>query len=273
MKRVNRVKNYNRFIYLLFCIVLILVGESFLGESIKYPFSIVFNPVYVSASDIGNTVSEWRNALVSASSYIKEFEDMKEENARLKIENAEKLLDYEEYISLKENASVVIPEKRYLEVKILSYTQDGSLIINMGKKDGIKNGNTVILGRVFIGVISDTGLNTSSVKLPFNASSSYEVVVIPSNIDLNKNNRVDNLIKSTGVVIGSVDNIKIENMGINSTVIDGDTVLIRDERIGDVLILGTLVGVSKNPASTHKSGYVSPIFDYANILTVYVNIE
>ena len=58
MKRVNRVKNYNRFIYLLFCIVLILVGKSFLGESIKYPFSFVFNPVYVSASDIGGTVSE-----------------------------------------------------------------------------------------------------------------------------------------------------------------------------------------------------------------------
>lgn len=255
------------------CIVLVLVGQSFLEESIKYPFSIVFNPVYVWGSSIGDSVDEWKKALLNASSYIKEFKDMEEENAKLKIDNAQRLIEYEEYISLKENSSIVIPERKYLESNILSYTKEGTLVINRGKKDGIKEGDIVVLGKVFIGTVSDINPNTSLIRLPFNNASSYEVVVIPSNIDLNVNNRVDSLIKSSGVVIGSIDNIKIENMGINSSVADGDTVLIRDERIGEVLILGTLIGVSKNPASTYKTGFVSPIFDYSNILTVFINIE
>ncbi len=244
-----------------------------MGDSIKYPFSIIFNPVYVWGSDIGGNINEWKKALLNASSYIKEYEGIKEENARLKIENAQRLIEYDEYISLKENSSTIVPERKYLESKILSSTDEGTLVINRGKKDGIKEGNTVVLGKVFIGTISDVNTNSSNVLLPFSNASSYEVVVIPSDINLNEMKRVDSLIKSSGVVLGSIENIKIENMGINSNVTDGDTVLIRDERIGDVLILGTLIGVSKNPASTYKTGYVSPIFDYSNILTVFVNIE
>ena len=73
--------------------------------------------------------------------------------------------------------------------------------------------------------------------------------------------------------MGDLEGIRIENMGINSNVSDGDTVLIRDERVGSILILGTLIGVSQNPASTHKNGFVSPVFDYSNILTVFIRIN
>ena len=59
-------------------------------------------------------------------------------------------------------------------------------------------------------------------------------------------------------------------MGINSNVEEGDLVLIRDDRVEDVLVLGTLVNVSSNPASTYKSGEVIGIFDYYNILTVFI---
>jgi len=59
-------------------------------------------------------------------------------------------------------------------------------------------------------------------------------------------------------------------MGINSNVEEGDLVLIRDDRVGDVLVLGILVNVSDNPASTYKSGEVIGIFDYYSILTVFV---
>lgn len=273
MKKSFNIKSYNRLIYLFFCIILVLIGQSFLGDSIKYPFSYVFNPIYVFGSDAGKVVWDWKNALVDASSYIEEYNQMKEDIARLKIENSEKLLDYEEYIALKQHASLLISENRYVEAKILNYKESGEIIINKGKESGIQKGDTVVLGRVFLGVVSDVGQKSSSVRLPFNSSSSFEVVVVPSTIDLNKENRIDSLIKSTGVVIGSVDNIKIENMGINSTVLDGDFVLLRDQRIGEILVLGTLIGVSKNPASTNKNGYVSPIFDYANVLTVFVRIE
>ncbi len=272
MKRRFNIKNYNRLIYFFFCIILVLIGQSFLGDRIKYPFSYAFNPIYVFGNNTGKAVSDWRDALVDASSYIEEYNQMKEDIARLKIENSEKLLDYEEYIALKQHSSLLTSDNRYIEAKILNYKESGEVIINKGKESGIKKGDTVVLGRVFLGIVSDVGQTSSSVRLPYNVSSSFEVVIVPSSIDLNKENRVDSLIKSTGVVIGSVDNIKIENMGINSAVLDGDFVLLRDQRVGEILVLGTLIGVSKNPASTNKNGYVSPIFDYFNVLTVFVRI-
>lgn len=263
-------KSYTKFFYLIFSIVLVLLGRTILGDKIKYPFSYMFSPVYVYGSNTGKKVNNWKEALIDASSYINEFNDMKEEIARLKIENSEKLLDYNEYLSLKEQSNFIINNGKYIQAKIISNTTNGSMLINVGTEDGIEVGDIVILGRVYIGMVSDVTLYSSRVRLPLNPSSSFEVVVLPNSIDLNEENRIDSLVKSIGVVTGKSDNILIENLGINSDVKDGDFVLIRDSKVEDILVLGTLVGVSNNPASTNKSGFVSPIFDYGNILNVYV---
>ncbi len=270
MKKKLDLKKYSKFFFLLFSISLVIIGRTSLADVVSYPFSYVFSPVYVLGNSVGSHVSEWQNALTNASSYIQEFNEMKEEIAKLKIENSERILDYEEYLSLKESSALLATDSKYVEAKIINVSSDGEITINCGTNEGVRERDVVSLGRVFIGTISDVGLYSSSVRLPTNKSSTYEVVIVSSTVDLNKDNRVDSLIKSSGVIIGGHENIIIENMGINSSVEDGDIVLIRDKRVGDVLIVGSLIGVSKNPASTSKTGYVSPIFDYSNILTVFV---
>lgn len=270
MKRKFDFKSYSKFLYLIFSIILVLLGQTTLGDRVKYPFAYIFSPIHVYGSNAGKKVNNWKEALIDASSYITEFNEMKEEIAKLKVENSEKLLDYNEYLSLKEQSSFLINEREYIQAKIITDNSQGSILINVGKENGIEIGDIVILGRVYIGMISDVSLYSSRVRLPLNPSSSFEVVVLPGSIDLNKENRIDSLVKSTGVVIGESDNILIENLGINSDVKEGDFVLIRDSRVEDIFVLGTLVGVSNNPASTNKSGFVSPIFDYGNILNVYV---
>jgi len=270
MKIKKELKNYNTFFYLLFAVILVLVGQSFVGESIKNPFSYLFTPTYTAGSNAGQKVSDWNNALINASSYIEEYNSMKDEIARLKAKNAEQILNYEEYLSLKQNSLILNKEYKYLEAKILNNTEDGKIVINRGSEDGVGRGDIVVLGKVYIGTVSDVGLNTSLVRLPLSKSSSFEVIVMPSTVDWSKEEKVDGLIKSTGVVTGDLDKIIIENMGINSNVEEGDLVLIRDDRVGDVLVLGTLVNVSDNPASTYKSGEVIGIFDYYSILTVFV---
>lgn len=273
MKKTKENKSYGHLFYLLFCIVIVLIGKSFIGDAIKKPFSYIFTPIYISGNSIGQRIVDWKSIIIDASSYIREYKEMKEDIEKLKVENSEKLIDYEEYLSLKEQISVSKNDNSYVLAKVLDYTDTGEMLINIGEKEGVKKGDNVVLGKVYLGTVSSTSLETSLVRLPINVSSSFEIVVIPSSVDLNGTSRVDGIIKSTGVVIGSVDGIVVENMGINSNVSDGDYVLIRDSRIGDVLTLGTLVGVSKNPASTHKSGYVSPILDYYNLITVFVKIE
>ena len=270
MKKKESLKNYSYLFFLLFAVLLVLFGRSSVGDSIKYPFSYLFTPIYVAGSSSGKKVSDWNKALINASSYIEEYNRMKDEIADLKAKNAEQFLNYEKYLSLKQNESILEEGNKYVKTKILNYTQDGNIIINSGKDEGIKKGDIALLGRVYIGTISDVGSATSLVRLPLSKSSSFEVIVVPSTVDWNKEEKIDTLVKSTGVVTGNLDGIIIENIGINSNVQDGDLVLIRDDRVGDVFVLGTLVNVSNNPASTYKSGNVAGIFDYFNILTVFV---
>ncbi len=273
MKGKTVTRKYSHFIYIPICIVVILLGKTSFRKGLDTAFSYVFNPIYVFANSSGDSILMWSKAVMGASSYIQEYEDMKQEIARLKVENSEKILDYEEYKALKEQESFIYKGSKYLESKVLRFDKQGGIIINIGRDEGVKKGDVVVLGKAFVGRVFEVSKNNSLVKLPTNKATSLEVIVVDSSIDLNAENRIDSFVKTKGVVKGEVDNIVIENLGINADINDGDLILIQDERIGDILILGTLIGISKNPASTFKEGFVSPIFDYSNLLTVFVNIE
>jgi cell shape-determining protein MreC len=239
-------------------------------NSFKTPFVYVFEPISFTASDLKNSISNLGTVLFSASSYIEEYEDLKKEVIELS-SNRDQILNYEEFNSLKESTNVFIPEDRYVLSKALGITEKGDLYINTGNKDGIKEGNIVSVGNVFVGVVSSTEHSSSLVTLPTSRTSVYEVVILPS--DIEKINSLDGYIKSRAVIAGGPDGIKIENIGSNADISDGDIVVIRDERVDQLLVVGRVVSLSKNPAATSKSGFVSPIFDYANLLTVFVKIE
>jgi len=56
MKIKKELKNYSTFFYLLFAVILVLVGQSSAGESIKYPFSYLFTPTYIAGSNAGQAM-------------------------------------------------------------------------------------------------------------------------------------------------------------------------------------------------------------------------
>jgi cell shape-determining protein MreC len=270
MKKDRSEKNYTHFVLLLTGIFLILLGNTKLDSVIKYPFSYIFDPITFVGNSMGSSVSNWGKALIDASSYIQEYNRMKEEIATLKADRSKEVLEYLEYESLKQHTQVISPEYTYVESNIVNFTDTGEVLINRGRESGLEKGDIVTFGKIFLGILSDVGSNSALVRLPTNTLSTFEVVIVPSTVEITNDFRIDSVIKSSAVVIGDMDKIKIENMGINSNVIDGDLVLIRDEKVGDILILGNLISVSNNPASTFKNGLVSPIFDYTNILTVFV---
>jgi len=80
-------------------------------------------------------------------------------------------------------------------------------------------------------------------------------------------------ILSRAVVNGSSDGIKIENIGMNSGVEDGDVVIVNDSKVKDNLVLGHIVGLSKDPATTTRTGYVSPTIDFYDLLNVFVRLK
>jgi cell shape-determining protein MreC len=75
------------------------------------------------------------------------------------------------------------------------------------------------------------------------------------------------------VVSGSSDGIRIENIGMNSGVENGDIVVVNDSKVGENLVLGTVVGLSEDPATTTRTGYVSPAVDYYDLTNVFIRID
>lgn len=250
--------------------ILLSLGSLSFMDSFKMPFAYVFEPVAFSARGIEKSIAGWGNALFGASSYIKEYEELKKEVIQLSA-GKEQILDYEEYNSLKESSSVFIPEGKYALAQVLGITEKGDLYINVGTKDSVKEGDPVFVEKVFVGVIDSVERSSALVRLPTNRVSTYEVVILPS--DVEDISSLDGYIKSRAVISGSLDGIKIENIGSNADVSDGDIVVLRDERVGQLFIVGRIVSLSKNPAATSRSGFVSPVFDYSNLLTVFVRVE
>lgn len=271
-KNLLRIKLFQPFILIILGILLLLLSRVEMSNTLRVPFSYLFQPVSLTADNLSTSVTNWSSALFDASAYIQENEKLREEILEIKSKELS-ILDHEEYLSLKTNEALMVAGGEYVLSKVLNFSQKGDIYLNMGIKEGIKVGDTALLGNVFVGVVSSVDSNGALVRLPTNRASSYEVVILPSTVNEQESIKIDGYIKSSAVVTGVLEGIKIENIGINSEVLDGDTVVLRDERIGQLLIIGRVVGLSNNPASTSKSGFVSPIFDYSNLLTVFVKIK
>jgi cell shape-determining protein MreC len=272
VKTIFKAKSLQPLLLLFLGIVLVFIGRFEVSDIIRRPLSYVFEPVSFTAHSTGSSLNNWGIALFDASSYIDDYERIRKELLELKSKELT-TLDYQEYRALKLHSSLLNKEAEYISSQVINYTEKGEIFINKGLSDGIKEGNVVVLGNIFVGVVTKADLNGSIVRLPTNRSSSYEVVLLPSSFEVEQELALDGFVLSTGVVSGSSNSINIDNIGINSKVSEGDLVVLRDERIGELLILGRLVGLSRNPASTSQSGYVSPVFDYNNLLNVFIRVN
>lgn len=262
--------NLKLFIFFIITAIVVLIGRFDVFSFVRTPFAFVYDPVAYVAFEGGKGVGSWGKALSNVSSYIYEFEECKDELVELKSYEESMRILIEENDALRAQIGLSNKESVYSLGKVIKYYDEGLVSLNIGSNDGVGEDDVVVAGNIFMGVVVEVDLNSCMVKLPVNKSSSYEVGVFSNDLDLEERLSRDTQVKSRAVVTGGVDGIRVENININSNVKDGDLVVIRDERIGELLVLGRLVSLEDNPASTSKSGYVSPVYDYANLITVFV---
>ena len=252
-----------------FVLSLVLIIFSSLGwlDTISSGIGYICDPIYTTSSNIANGMKNFFGTLTEISQFRNEFNDMKLQIAQYEIQDLEYQQLKNENIDLKEQLNLGNNENTYVEGAVLDHIETDFMIINIGLSDNVVNGDIVVLGNSFIGIIMDVGQYTSKVRLPISKSSFLEVYI--TSADENSPQRI----LSKAVVSGSSDGIKIENIGMNSGVQNGDTVVVNDSKVGENLILGKLVGLSEDPATTTRSGYVSPIVDYYDLVNVFVRIE
>lgn len=251
-----------------FVIALILILFSSLGllDGFRKSLGCVVDPIYSTSSSVALKIRDFFTTLGDITQFRTEYNEMKLTIAEYEIQN----LDYQklkrENIDLREQLKLGNKENLYVESTVLGRIESDYMVINLGLSDGVKNGDISVLGEAFIGIVIDAGQYSSKVRLPISKSSSLEVYIISPE-------KSSQRILSKAVVSGSSDGIRMENINMNSEVQNGDVVVVNDEKVGENLILGTVVGLSEDPATTTRSGYVSPVVDYYDLVNIFVRIE
>ena len=252
--------------------VLLLLAD-FLGLAgiPRQIISFVVEPLSYSSSTFGGEVRDNLKVFVEFGEFKKEYNQMKIDMYEKDVENAFYGVLKEENDSLKKQIKMGNLEARYVLSKVLSGENVEYIRINQGSGSGIVPGDVVSLGNFYVGTVSSADENGSLVRLASNKGSNLEVVVVRGGVE---ENRIASDVKilSKGVVSGSSDGIKIENIAMNADVKNGDIVVVNDVKVGEYLVVGTLVGLSENPAATSRNGYVSTLVDYDDLVTVFVRI-
>jgi len=260
-------------IVILLGVILVFLEKADIITFLRYPISYSMEPIFMSGERIGDNVSSYFKNFVNLEDIIQENGKLKLQIAQKEIEEASVLEIMNENELLRKQLGLKNKRKEYVIGNIMKNDSIDSLRIDEGTKSGVKVGDIAVVGNFFVGIVEYADELGSRIKLP-TSNNSYLGVSI---FKYNSNNALDGYLKnkvaSRGVMNGSVEGIKIENIAMNSDVSDGDIVFVTDSSVGDMLVLGYVVGLSSNPASISRTCFVSTIVDYDTLSKVFVIIN
>jgi len=238
-------------------------------DFLRSGISFVMDPVAYEGDKLGLEAKEYLETFVRLNEFRKEFNKLSVDIYEKEVENSFYILLKEENESLKKQIALAGAENKYIMAKVLGSSDYEFLQLNKGSSSGIAVGDVVMWGNMFVGLVIRSDEEGCFVRLPTSKSSNLEVVVVRGGIEEARvAQSVDALTR--GVVNGSLDGIRVENMSMEADLRNGDVVIVNDAKVGEYLVLGYLVGLSENPAATSRSGYVSTIVDYDKLVTVFV---
>lgn len=241
---------------------------SFLRSGISF----VMDPVAYRGSYAGSEIRDYFATFGRFNEFRREYSELSMKVYEQEVDSAFYSTLKEENEALKKQIELGDVEQKYVLAKVLAPLGNNLLRINKGEDEGIAVGDVVVLGNMYVGLVVEVDKKGSLVRLPSNTGSSLEAIVVEGDVESARNVKNTSVL-TKGVVKGAPDGIRIENMSMNAPLKNGDTVIVNDSRVGEYLVLGSLVGLSENPAATSRTGYVSPILDYDKLMTVFVIIE
>ena len=254
-------------------IVLLILLDSFNALShLRYGISYLFEPISADASNTGGGIKKSLGSIINISEFREEYNNLKIQIYEKDVNNAYYQTLLEENNALRSQINLSSVEDKQILAKILGRDGFNKLRINVGSKNGVKEGDIVLLGNMYVGIVSKVDAYGSSVILASGKNSSLEVII--SSIGVEQGKIVDSVpILSRAVASGAGEYISLENISMNSSVKDGDIVVVNDSKVGKYLVLGKVVGLSSNPAATSKSAKVLPLMEYSDLMTVFVSVK
>lgn len=135
-------------------------------------------------------------------------------------------------------------------------------IINVGEKNGIKKGMTVMFEKYFIGKIENVSKNFSVVTTPYN----QKLRVLAKYPETNAN----------GILIGQKDFMLFDGVVITDALKKEGIVVTKGEvdrtGVGVVpdLIIGKIASISKNETAPFQSAEIIPMINYSSLSNIFV---
>lgn len=153
-----------------------------------------------------------------------------------------------------------------IAAKIIGFQGDNrapkEFIINVGEKNSIKKGMTVIFQKYFVGKVDLVSKNYSVVITPYNP----KLRVLARSPDTNAN----------GIVVGQSDIMLLDGVVITDQLKEGGIVVTKGEvdsqGIGVVpdMIIGKIQSISKNETAPFQSAEIIPLMRYSTLSNVFV---
>lgn len=267
-KENQKERNWSSIVSILFISVIFLSLSSLrVLDGMRDALSYVLDPIHITSSNFANGVGNYFTTFSNISEFRTEYNQMKIDIINYQEMGANYNILKRENEELRSQLELANKEYSYVKAKVLNRVDSDYITINKGLQDGIEKGDVAVFGNTYIGIIIENNQYTSKIRLPTSRSSFLESYITSSN------ESKEGKILSRSVISGSSEGIRIENIGMNSGVRNGDIVIVNDDKIGENLVLGEIVALSEDPAETTRSGFVSPIIDYYNLINIFVRLK
>lgn len=256
--------------------IIILILTVILSNIDVQKMSYLENAFHAFVMPIQNGLTYLKNKIEGNDSFFTDISKLQEENEELKRKNSEleqSLREFEivkaenetlkEYVGLKDKYQNYQTIPAYIINKdITNYNQ--VIVINVGEKDGIKAGMTVIADQGLVGHVISTTQTTAKVQTIIDTASSVSCNISTS--------------KEPIIVTGTLEKVST----LKASYIPTDAVILENDKvetsgIGGIYPKGIPIGTIKEIVSTKnitdRYAYVDTAIDFKKLETVLVIIN
>jgi len=260
-------------------VIVILVSLVGAFNWLKTPLLFAFEPFYYYGNKTGIDTKEVFTFLGEVGDLKRKNENLYQENLLLVSENILYQTLEQENVALIEQLNLGSTENKIVEAGVTYFDPSGYLLINMGREEGIKEGDIVSIGNIYIGRVVQVSLGISKIRTPLSSESILQVEItkkvsaednvkqLSSTIDRIQKDIVHSVIK------GSALGIVAEDIKLGEDVKIGDYVIVNDEKVGRFLIAGQLEEIINDPTQPELSAFVRPLINYEELTFVFVTIR
>lgn len=231
------------------------------------------NAVNAVVSPIQNGITYLKNKVNGNNGFFYDVDKLKEENEQLKKEN-ELLKQSERELEIIKSENNILKESLKLTEKYPDYetipgyviskditNYSKTIVINVGKNDGIKEKMIVIANDGLVGYIESVTNNTSKVKTIIDSSSSTSAIMSNSSESI--------VCKGT---LEEENKLKAMYIPTEGTITEGDE--IRTSGLGGIykkgILIGTVSKVVDTKNKTDRYAYIKTSVDFTKLETVLV---